>query len=90
MLRESQKRVAVAGRPETSPWDSPRVGIRGGVSMPASLVAAAASEGRGDWLAKLPAAILRLQRVWGVCVGEPFQPGGQTAGVAPGEGTATN
>jgi streptomycin 6-kinase len=52
-------------------------------AMPANLVAAAECEGRQDWLTTLPGTIERLESVWSVQLGEPFQPGGQTAWVAP-------
>jgi streptomycin 6-kinase len=61
------------------------MGNPGRVSMPANPLAAAAYDGRGDWLTRLPSAISRLQREWAVRVGEPFQPGGQTAWVAAAE-----
>jgi streptomycin 6-kinase len=63
------------------------MGPPGGISMPVNLVAAAAYEGREAWLYKLPSVIRRLQREWTVTIGEPFQPGGQTAWVAPAERT---
>ena len=40
-------------------------------------------ERREAWVASLPAAVARLERAWSVDVGAPFQPGGQTAWVAP-------
>jgi streptomycin 6-kinase len=52
--------------------------------LPRNLVEAAESEGRQAWLATtLPAAIRGAQELWSLTVGEPFQPGGQTAWVAP-------
>ncbi|MDQ6784432.1 MAG: aminoglycoside phosphotransferase family protein [Actinomycetota bacterium] len=51
--------------------------------MPLSLVAAAEREGRQDWLTTLPGTIRHLEKAWSVHLGEPFQPGGQTAWVAP-------
>lgn len=38
---------------------------------------------RRAWFAALPAAVKRLERLWSLDVGVPFQPGGQTAWVAP-------
>ena len=51
--------------------------------LPRNLVAAAGREGRTVWLATLPALAARLARAWSLTVGAPFQPGGQTAWVAP-------
>ena len=53
------------------------------MALPRNLVAAADEEGRTAWLATLPATIERLARAWSLTVGAPFQPGGQTAWVAP-------
>lgn len=54
--------------------------------MPVNLVAAAESEGRQDWLTMLPGMIEYLETVWSIQLGEPFQPGGRTAWVAPSVG----
>lgn len=51
--------------------------------MPRSLVEAAESEGRTAWLVTLPGAIRMLAERWSLTVDAPFQPGGQTAWVAP-------
>ncbi len=51
--------------------------------MPANLAAAALSEGRQAWLARLPTIVGRLCESWSLTVGEPYQPGGMTAWVAP-------
>ncbi|MBF6556596.1 MAG: kinase [Acidimicrobiales bacterium] len=51
--------------------------------MPQNLVEAAECEGRQAWVATLPATVSELQERWSLTVGEPFQPGGQTAWVAP-------
>lgn len=53
------------------------------MAIPSNLASAARAEGREDWLAELPATIAALAERWGLDVGEPFQPGGQTAWVAP-------
>lgn len=53
------------------------------LSMPMELVAAAEYEGRGGWLTTLPATIRQLEARWSIVVEAPFQPGGQTAWVAP-------
>ena len=54
-----------------------------GLSVPPALAAAAESEGRAGWLATLPGTVARLAQAWGLTVGVPFAPGGQTAWVAP-------
>jgi streptomycin 6-kinase len=51
--------------------------------MPRNLVEAVEREGRQSWMANLPATVERLRRRWSLAVGDPFQPGGQTAWVAP-------
>jgi streptomycin 6-kinase len=51
--------------------------------VPRNLAAAAREEGREEWLASVPATVARFTRVWGLTVGAPFEPGGQTAWVAP-------
>lgn len=51
--------------------------------MPRNLVEAATRDGRDAWLSSLPATVAMLQDHWSITVGEPFQPGGQTAWVAP-------
>jgi streptomycin 6-kinase len=53
------------------------------LTIPANLAAAAEREGRSRWLDTLPATIADLSRRWKLQVGEPFQPGGDTAWVAP-------
>src|SRR3954449_4451216 len=56
--------------------------------LPRDLVAAAEQEGRTGWLATLPATVARLARAWSLTVEAPFQPGGQTAWVAPARNRA--
>jgi streptomycin 6-kinase len=51
--------------------------------LPSALVVAAEREGRTGWLATLPATVARLAEAWSLRVQAPFQPGGQTAWVAP-------
>ncbi len=51
--------------------------------MPINLVEAARHDGRAGWLDGLPRRVHRLADRWSLVVGEPFQPGGQTAWVAP-------
>lgn len=53
------------------------------LAMPVDLVAAAEREGRRGWLTTLPGTIGHLETVWSLQLGKPFQPGGQTAWVAP-------
>jgi streptomycin 6-kinase len=52
-------------------------------SVPGNLLAAAREEGREEWLASLPATVARFAEEWALTVGAPFEPGGQTAWVAP-------
>ena len=56
--------------------------------MPRSLVDAAMSDPRRAWLANLPETVEKLERCWSLDVGTPFQPGGQTAWVAPARTTS--
>ena len=51
--------------------------------MPDSLVEASREDGRDAWLQGLPAEIESIAERWGLTVGQPFEPGGQTAWVAP-------
>jgi streptomycin 6-kinase len=51
--------------------------------IPDDLARAAASEGRGDWLAGLPGLVARIAAEWRIEVGAPFLPGGTAAWVAP-------
>lgn len=60
------------------------------VALPRNLVEAAEQEGRTGWMATLPGTVERLARAWSVTVGAPFQPGGQTAWVAPVRDAAGN
>jgi streptomycin 6-kinase len=53
-------------------------------SLPRNLAEAAHAEGRQDWLTSvLPAVVGQVRERWSLTIGEPFQPGGQTAWVAP-------
>ena len=54
-----------------------------GRALPRDLVAAARAEGRTDWLHGIEAVVARTADEWALTVGPPFQPGGQTAWVAP-------
>jgi streptomycin 6-kinase len=54
--------------------------------MPRNLVDAAEAEGRLAWMASLPATVTMLKERWSLELGEPFQPDGQTAWVAPAQG----
>jgi streptomycin 6-kinase len=51
--------------------------------IPDDLTRAAAQQGRGDWLAGLPALVAQVAADWQIGVGDPFLPGGATAWVAP-------
>jgi streptomycin 6-kinase len=54
--------------------------------LPRNLVAAVGSdpdEQRRAWMARLPTIVGELERRWSLEVSEPFEPGGQTAWVAP-------
>jgi len=57
-----------------------------GFLLPRNLVAAVSSdtdEQRRAWMARLPTIVGELERHWSLEVSEPFEPGGQTAWVAP-------
>ena len=51
--------------------------------MPRNLRNAAVAEGRADWLETIPLTVAALAERWSLTVGQPFQPGGSTAWVAP-------
>jgi streptomycin 6-kinase len=52
--------------------------------LPRNLAEAAQAEGRQDWLTSvLPAVVGQVRERWSLTIGEPLQPGGQTAWVAP-------
>ena len=53
--------------------------------MPRNLVDAVELDenGRRAWMQTLPGTVERLERLWSLTVGDPYQPGGQTAWVAP-------
>ena len=58
------------------------------LSMPRTLVtdtASSGSEHRRAWLAALPRTVADVQQRWSLQLGEPFQPGGSTAWVAPAQ-----
>jgi streptomycin 6-kinase len=56
--------------------------------MPRGLIDAAVRDGRSWWLATVPVTVEGLGQRWSVSLGEPFEPGGQTAWVAPGRDDA--
>jgi streptomycin 6-kinase len=57
--------------------------------LPHNLAEAAESEGRHLWLTTvLPEIVAQARNRWSLTVGEPFQPGGQTAWVAPARDAA--
>ncbi len=51
--------------------------------MPRNLGDFASHRERAEWTETLPRVIQELQDVWSLDIGDPFQPGGQTAWVAP-------
>jgi len=51
--------------------------------MPRLLAQAAHREGRHEWLATVPETVRMLRERWSLELGEPYQPGGHTAWVAP-------
>lgn len=54
------------------------------LALPRNLAAHARQRGRRQWLGSLPAIVDRSRERWQLdAVGDPFQPGGQTAWVAP-------
>jgi streptomycin 6-kinase len=56
------------------------------LSLPANLVDSVSGDAtseRREWLAELPRIVLDLARRWALHLGEPFQPGGRSAWVAP-------
>ena len=52
-------------------------------SIPSALIEACRRHDRQDWLESLPQQVEDIAYRWSIVVGEPFQPGGQTAWVAP-------
>ena len=53
------------------------------IELPRNLVEAARAEHRDDWIARLGAQVIELASRWSLRLGAPYQPGGQTAWVAP-------
>lgn len=51
--------------------------------LPTNLVAASREEGREAWLHRLPAEVEEIAARWSLQLGDPFEPGGRTAWVAP-------
>src|SRR4051812_28021370 len=53
--------------------------------LPRKLVDAATRQGgsRRTWLDDLPAVVRGLSQEWAIEIGEPYEPGGETAWVAP-------
>ena len=59
------------------------------LALPQNLAEAADSEGRHEWLTTvLPEIVDQARKRWSLTVGVPFQPGGQTAWVAPARDAA--
>ncbi|HET9093286.1 MAG TPA: aminoglycoside phosphotransferase family protein [Acidimicrobiales bacterium] len=61
---------------------------RGEIRIPASLAESAQREGRLAWLDALPALLSETAGRLGLVLGEPYEPGGRTAWVAPGRTAA--
>jgi streptomycin 6-kinase len=59
------------------------------LTVPRNLASAVDRDDRGAWLAALDAVIEQLEAAWSIEVGEPFEPGGDTAWVAPVASTDT-
>jgi streptomycin 6-kinase len=53
------------------------------VPIPPRLAEAALRDGRQSWVAALPATVAALRNRWSLTIGEPYEPGGHTAWVAP-------
>ena len=51
--------------------------------MPSRLVTSCSTDGRRAWLAELPQEIEDVTARWSLILGDPFEPGGVTAWVAP-------
>lgn len=51
--------------------------------VPRTLTAVAKAEGHEGWLDGLPSILTTIEDAWSLTVGQPFEPGGQTAWVAP-------
>jgi streptomycin 6-kinase len=58
--------------------------------LPRKLIEAAEHEQRSAWLSTLSGTVARLAHAWSITVGTPFEPGGQTAWVAPARDRAGN
>jgi streptomycin 6-kinase len=56
-----------------------------GLELPRNLIEAARAEHRDDWLAGLGEQVAELASRWSLRLGAPYQPGGQTAWVAPAQ-----
>jgi streptomycin 6-kinase len=56
--------------------------------MPRKLLELAGEPGRHEWMRSLPSLVEELAEAWSLTVGDPYQPGGQTAWVAPVCGAA--
>jgi streptomycin 6-kinase len=51
--------------------------------IPRNLADAARDEHREEWLDELPVLVAHVTKLWSLEIGEPFDPGGRTAWVAP-------
>lgn len=52
-------------------------------TVPRNLAEASERDGRGGWLSALEDVVAHLESAWSIRVGDPFEPGGHTAWVAP-------
>jgi streptomycin 6-kinase len=57
-------------------------------SLPQNLVVTNEGDGLAAWISTLPERVRMLAERWSLRVGEPFQPGGRTAWVAPARSSA--
>jgi streptomycin 6-kinase len=55
--------------------------------LPRNLIDAAKCDGRERWISRLSSIVALIEDGWLLKVGEPYQPGGRTAWVAPAEGS---
>ena len=72
--------MGMAGRVEDRSGHNAGVGS---LPLPRMLVEEAFGGGRQEWISELPESVKAVEERWSIRVGEPFQPGGRTAWVAP-------
>ncbi len=79
--------VAPAWVPLCRSWrGGEKLRVVASLPLPRNLLDAVEREGRHPWLATLPTIVEQVAEWWSLRVGDPFQPGGQTAWVAPVRG----